>query len=170
MGMFSKEKPVPAGHLRVHASLLGDVTGVEVLAPLEPAEVEPALQQAFMALEQRRAASSQKRLDEHLRAVRKKAGMMDRLRGRVTHREEAAHDVVPAEIFEGNAGPVHVSVDGRFGFVRLRVDGGTSAREAGGFLPRALEEACKACEGRWEEVVLGADDDEKSAEGPEPKA
>lgn len=160
MGMFRRQpKEAPRGHLRVYADEHGALTGVEVLAPLEPEEVAPALDAALRSLEERRASSSQARLSAHLKALRGKAGMVDRLRGRVTHREEAAQDVVPAETFEGVAGPLTLRLDGRFGYRALVVAPGTGAREAGGYLPRALEEACKACEARWEEVVLGGEDE-----------
>ncbi len=167
MGMFGRAKKEPArGHLRVYADEQGTITGVEVLAPLEPEEVEPALHSAVASLEERRSASSKARLQAHLKAVRGKAGMVDRLRGRVAHREEAALEGVPNETFEGIAGPLTVRLDGRFGYRTLFVAAGTGVREAGGYLPRALEEACKACEARWEQVILGSDDEE----GEEPAA
>lgn len=153
------------GHLRVYADPAGALTGVEVLSPLLPEEVAPALEAAVRALAERRAPASAARLEAHRKALRGKAGMLDRLRGRVTHREEAASEVVPNERFEGRAGPVRVHIDGRLAFLSLSVDAGADAHEAGAYLPRALEEACKACEARWEQVVLGPEE-EPSDEPP----
>lgn len=160
-----RRKEAPRGHLRVYAEKSGKLTGVEVLSPLLAEEVAPALEAAMQSLAERRATSAAARLEAHKKALRGKAGMLDRLRGRVTHREEAAEEVVPGERFEGRAGPVLVRVDGRFQYLSLSVDEGADAREAGASLPRALEEACKACEARWEQVILGPP--EGSTEGEE---
>lgn len=169
MALFRRRpKEAPRGHLRVYADARGALTGVEVLAPLLTAEVAPALDAAVKALAERRAVSSSARLEAHKKALRGKAGMLDRLRGRVTHREEAADDVVPAEIFEGKAGPVAVRVDGRFAYVSLAVDEGAGAQEAGAYLPRALEDACSACEARWEQLILGPDEEPEAEPKGEP--
>lgn len=158
--LFGRRQKEPVrGHLRVHALPDGTLTGVEVLSPLAPEEVPVALDAALKSLEARRTSSSEARLVGHLKAVRSRAGMVDRLRGRASHREEAAHDVVPAEVFAGVAGPLTVRLDGRFGYRSLEVVPGTGAREAGGYLSRAFEEACKACEARWQEVVLGPEEE-----------
>lgn len=160
---FAKKPEPTRGHVRLHASTSGAITGLEVKSALLPEEVHPALHEALRGLEGAWAKAREGRLERHLRAVHKKGGMLDRLRGRMTQREAAARAEVAGEVFFGTHGPVTVAVDGTFAYVELRLHGQPAIEEATGHLPRALEAACKACEVRWEEKILEAGDSDEEA-------
>jgi ParB-like chromosome segregation protein Spo0J len=154
MALFSSKPKPSRGHVRVHASRSGHITGLEVKAALLPEEVQPALSEALRAAGPAWRAALEARLERHKRAVHKNASVLDRVRGRVLEREEAAEAVVPGEVFFATAGPVTLAVDGNLRFVELRLHEAQNLEEAAGHLPRALEAACKACEARWEEKIL----------------
>jgi DNA-binding protein YbaB len=162
MGLLSKGKG-NSGHIRVHASGDGRMTSIEVIAPLLAEEVQPALDKALTALAPKTLAARRETLEAHKKAVRKKAGVLDKLRGKAAERLAEAEANLPTELFEGKAGSVTVHVDGELGFVRLDVTAAIGVEEAGRLVPEALDNARGAALAAWERVVVGA------AEAQEPE-
>jgi hypothetical protein len=166
VGLFSRKPKTTQGHVRLYAERDGRITGVDVLSPLEEREVQPSLEKALQSLEAGGAESREALLEGRLKDIRKKAGMLDRLRGKAGHREEAARQLLPGEVFQG-ASPgerVLVSIDGNLGFMAVRTKPGVTIEQAVADLPHAVEAAQTAVFERWEQAIL-ADGDEDESEG-----
>jgi DNA-binding protein YbaB len=162
MGILSSEKQ-GSGHIRLFASGDGELNGIEVVSSLVAEEVQPALEQALRALAPKSEAARHARIDAHKKAVSKKAGMLDKIRGKASQRLEAAERNLPTELFEGSAGSVTIYVDGMLGFVKLDVVAAIGVEEAAGLVPRALDNAQSAALAAWEHAVLADEEDDKES-------
>jgi len=163
MGLFKKKKKSEAGHLRVFTTPDGRLSGVEVVSPLLPEEVAPALETALTELSRRSETARRGRVEAHVKACRKKAGILDKLSGKAKERLARAEEKMPAEMFDGRAGAVGITLDGGLGHVSVTVDDGCAAVEAIGLLKRATAAAEDKALEAWEREVLGAAEEEEPA-------
>lgn len=159
-----RRKQKSRGHLRAQVTRAGELTGFDVVSPLLPSEMEPVLDEALKALGAVGAKAREARVERLVHEAKKRAGLIDKLRGRAAERIDAARRSVPVELFEGQSedGRVAVTLDGGFGYVRLVVAPGTPVDAALAGVRQAYAAAVAEVERCWTSVL-----DEARGEAPE---
>lgn len=146
----------------------GELCGFDVVSALLPSEVEPALDAALQGLNEVSARGREARVERLLADAKKRAGILDKLRGRAAERVQSARGAVPSELFEGRSGDgrVTVTLDGAFAYVHLTVAPGTPVEAALDGAREALAAAGAEVERCWASVLDG--EGEEAREGADP--
>jgi DNA-binding protein YbaB len=153
-----KDKGPPRAHLVVEIDPETGAVGFDLLSPFTADEAEPILEAALAQARDLTEDLRRQKVDAIIRDAQRELGVMDKLRRRTSRWEAEARNVVPTEMFTGEAGRglVEVTIDGELGFVTLTVSDETGPEGTPGLALEALRHAEEQAKARWFACLKGA--------------
>jgi DNA-binding protein YbaB len=153
-----KDKGPPRAHLVVEIDPATGAVGLDLRSPFTPDEAEAVLEAALGRARDMTEDVRRQKVDTIIRDAQRELGVMDKLRRRSSRWEAEARNVVPTEMFVGEAGRglVEVTIDGELGFVTVSVAAETGPEGTPGLALEALRHAEEQAKARWFAVLKGA--------------